>query len=61
MKQILILALIVSFVAGALSGCIVVPGYAAPAPVYVAPHPVYVQPHWVWNGYGWVWRPGHWR
>jgi len=54
--------LLVGIVAGGLSGCIVVPGYATPAPVYVAPPPapVYVAPApvYVWGGWGWR---RHWR
>jgi PXPV repeat (3 copies) len=54
--------LLVSLVAGGLSGCVVAgppayvaPAYVAPAPVYVAPAPVYVAPApvVVWGGYGW--------
>jgi len=61
-RGILAFTLMVSFVAVALSGCIVVPGYATPAPVYVAPAPVYVAPApvYVWHGWGWH-RGYHWR
>jgi hypothetical protein len=51
------LALLVSAIAGTLVGCVVVPGYVAPAPVVVAPAPVVVYPAPVvyrrWHGHRW--------
>jgi hypothetical protein len=40
----LALALLVGATAVTLAGCVVVPGYVAPAPVYYAPAPVVVAP-----------------
>jgi hypothetical protein len=37
-------ALLVSAIAATLSGCVVAPGYVAPAPVVLAPAPVVVYP-----------------
>jgi len=37
-------ALLVSAIATTLSGCVVAPGYVAPAPVVLAPAPVVVYP-----------------
>ena len=37
-------ALVVSAIAATLSGCVVTPGYVAPAPVVLAPAPLVVYP-----------------
>jgi hypothetical protein len=59
------LALLVSAIVATLAGCVVAPGYVAPAPVVVAPAPVVVYPGPVvyrgwpghrWSGHRW---PGH--
>jgi len=52
----LALGLIVGASAGTLSGCIVIPGYYAPAPVYYAPAPVVVAPAPVVVYGRWGWR-----